>query len=143
MSNEIVCVKDIEKYAYKVLPRNALDYYRSGAGSEESLANNKNAFSKLVFLILIFRVLFFINLVFRLRIRPKFLKNVSRRTMSTVILGSKISMPVGIAPTAMQRMAHPDGECANAKGLRFHKSVTAFHTLKKLQLLNQWELYLH
>lgn len=25
-------------------------------------------------------------------------------------------MPVGISPTAMQRMAHPDGELANAKG---------------------------
>lgn len=26
-----------------------------------------------------------------------------------------MSMPVGIAPTAMQRMAHPEGECANAR----------------------------
>lgn len=25
-------------------------------------------------------------------------------------------MPVGVAPTAMQRMAHPDGECANVRG---------------------------
>lgn len=25
-------------------------------------------------------------------------------------------MPLGVAPSAMQRMAHPDGECGNARG---------------------------
>lgn len=25
-------------------------------------------------------------------------------------------MPLGVAPAAMQRMAHPEGECANARG---------------------------
>ena len=43
------------------------------------------------------------------------LVDVSHRNMETTILGNKISMPIGIAPTAMQRMAHPDGECASAK----------------------------
>ena len=41
--------------------------------------------------------------------------DVSRRNMKTTILGNEVSMPIGIAPTAMQRMAHPDGECATAK----------------------------
>lgn len=27
-----------------------------------------------------------------------------------------MSIPVGIAPTAMQKMAHPEGECANVRG---------------------------
>lgn len=31
-------------------------------------------------------------------------------------MGEKISMPLGIAPAAMQRMAHPEGECANVRG---------------------------
>ncbi|KAF2880613.1 hypothetical protein ILUMI_25553 [Ignelater luminosus] len=110
MSNQIVCVKDIENYAHKVLPRNALDYYRSGAGSEESLANNRNAFSKF-------------------RIRPKFLKDVSRRNMSTVVLGAKVSMPIGIAPTAMQRMAHPEGECANAKAAQSMGTIFTLSTI--------------
>lgn len=44
------------------------------------------------------------------------MRDVSNRDISTVILGNKISMPLGVAPTAMQKMAHPDGECANAKG---------------------------
>jgi (S)-2-hydroxy-acid oxidase len=29
--------------------------------------------------------------------------------MSTTVLGFKISMPIMIAPTAFQKMAHPDG----------------------------------
>ena len=43
------------------------------------------------------------------------LVDVSQRSMKTTVLGTEISMPIGIAPTAMQRMAHPDGECATAK----------------------------
>lgn len=42
----LVCVQDFEDYAYKVLPKLALDYYRSGAGQETTLENNKKAFSK-------------------------------------------------------------------------------------------------
>ena len=41
--------------------------------------------------------------------------DVSQRCMKTNVLGNEVSMPIGIAPTAMQRMAHPDGECATAK----------------------------
>lgn len=53
---------------------------------------------------------------FRLRIRPKCMVGVSKLDLSTTALGNKVSMPVGISPTAMQRMAHPEGEVANAKG---------------------------
>ena len=44
------------------------------------------------------------------------LRDVSKRDISTTILGEKISMPLGVSPTAFQRMAHPDGECGNVKG---------------------------
>lgn len=54
--------------------------------------------------------------IFRYKIRPRFLRDVSVKDVSTVVLGEKVSMPIGISPTAMQRMAHPDGECANARG---------------------------
>lgn len=45
------------------------------------------------------------------------LRDVGKVDLNTIILGEKISMPLGIAPTALQKMAHSDGECANAKGL--------------------------
>lgn len=44
------------------------------------------------------------------------LRDVSNRNTSVMIYGSKLLMPVGVAPTAMQRMANEDGECANARG---------------------------
>lgn len=42
----LVSVPDFEKYARGILPRNALDYYRSGAGQQRTLENNNKAFSK-------------------------------------------------------------------------------------------------
>ena len=35
--------------------------------------------------------------------------------LSTTVLGFKISMPIMIAPTAMQKMAHPEGELATVR----------------------------
>ncbi|XP_015113733.1 hydroxyacid oxidase 1 [Diachasma alloeum] len=99
------CVQDFEQSAMKILPISARDYYRSGAGDEVTLEWNKNAFRKY-------------------RIRPRVLRNVSSIDISTKVLGERISMPLGVAPTAMQRMAHPDGECATAKAVQ--QSGTVF-----------------
>ncbi len=44
--NNLVCVEDFEKAAHRVLDRNALDYYRSGADDESTLADNKSAFKR-------------------------------------------------------------------------------------------------
>ncbi|CAG2069259.1 unnamed protein product [Timema podura] len=38
-------------------------------------------------------------------------------------------MPVGVSPTAMQRMAHPDGECANAKAAGAMGTIFILSTL--------------
>ena len=42
--------------------------------------------------------------------RPRILIDVSKIDMTTTILGFKISMPIMVAPTAMQKMAHPEGK---------------------------------
>ena len=44
--SSIACLQDIEDLAMKVLPRNALDYYRSGADQMQTLKENKSAFQK-------------------------------------------------------------------------------------------------
>lgn len=93
----LISLDDYEKRAHEVLPRNALDYFRSGAGDEQTLKWNRNDFK-------------------HYRIRPRFLRDVSTRDSSVNILGSKVSFPCGISPTAMQRMAYQHGEIANAKG---------------------------
>lgn len=93
----LASVKDYEKRAAEIIPRNALDYFRSGAGDELSLRLNRICFD-------------------RLRIRPRVLNSGSTRDLSVSLFGDRYSMPIGISPTAMQRMAHPEGEVANAKG---------------------------
>lgn len=50
------------------------------------------------------------------RIRPRVLINVQNRDTKCDVLGMKLDFPIAIAPTAMQRMAHPEGEVATAKG---------------------------
>ncbi|XP_039295577.1 hydroxyacid oxidase 1 isoform X2 [Nilaparvata lugens] len=93
---DLCCIDDFEEHAKKVLPKNALDYYRSGAASQLTLQLNIEAFQ-------------------RLRIRPRVMRDVSNRSLSTSVLGHQVSLPVGVAPTAMQRMAHAQGELANAR----------------------------
>ena len=41
---------------------------------------------------------------------PRMMIDVSIRNLTTEVLGQTVSMPIGISPTAMQKMAHPDGE---------------------------------
>eukprot|EP00850_Spirogloea_muscicola_P019398 SM000189S04115 [mRNA] locus=s189:174121:176949:- [translate_table: standard] len=48
-------------------------------------------------------------------LRPRILIDVSVQDIRTEILGHKLSMPIMVAPTAMQRMAHPEGELATAR----------------------------
>ena len=44
------------------------------------------------------------------------LRDVSNVNMKTTIMGNEIDFPIGIAPTAVQKMAHPEGEVATARG---------------------------
>ncbi|CAH0722671.1 unnamed protein product, partial [Brenthis ino] len=107
---KFISVKDLEDAALAVLPRNARDYYKSGATDEYTLADNKRAFQ-------------------RLRIRPKCLVGLRDCDLTTTILGEKVSMPLGISPTAMQRMAHPDGETANVKAAESNGVIYTLSTI--------------
>ena len=46
MDAKIVSLHDIEAAAAKVLPRNALDYFRSGAEDMVTLKDNREAFKR-------------------------------------------------------------------------------------------------
>ncbi|KAK4879617.1 hypothetical protein RN001_007763 [Aquatica leii] len=116
--NDIVCVQDLENHAYKVLPKNILDYYKSGALSEQTLKLNRSAFSNF-------------------RIRPRMMRNVTDRDLSITVMGEKVAMPIGIAPTAMQKMAHPEGEAATAmaaqeKGVIYILSTIATTSIEEI-----------
>ncbi|KAK3889476.1 hypothetical protein Pcinc_006523 [Petrolisthes cinctipes] len=110
MSMSLVCVKDYEREAHRQLPRNALNYYNTGAMSEVTVHENKAAMN-------------------RWYIRPRFLRDMSKRSMATIVLGHPVSLPFGVAPTAMQRMACPDGECANARAAAKNGTVFTLSTI--------------
>ncbi|XP_033501737.1 2-Hydroxyacid oxidase 1 [Epinephelus lanceolatus] len=99
MSGQRVCVEDFEKEAKKVLPKAVYDYYCSGADEQNTLADNVAAFK-------------------RWHLVPRVLRDVSKVDLSVSVLGQKLSMPLCVAATAMQRMAHPEGETATARACR-------------------------
>jgi isopentenyl diphosphate isomerase/L-lactate dehydrogenase-like FMN-dependent dehydrogenase len=91
-----VNVWDYERLAEERLDANALAYFAGGAGDEVTLRENVAAFE-------------------RRKLRPRVLVDVGGLTTATTVLGTEIAMPVLIAPLALQRMAHPDGELATAR----------------------------
>ncbi|KAJ4893610.1 Peroxisomal (S)-2-hydroxy-acid oxidase GLO2 [Raphanus sativus] len=93
---EITNVTEYQAIAKEKLPKMVYDYYASGAEDQWTLQENRNAFARILF-------------------RPRILIDVNKINMTTTILGFKISMPIMVAPIAMQKMAHPEGECATAR----------------------------
>jgi 4-hydroxymandelate oxidase len=93
---EPVNVFDFETIARENLSREAYDYYAGGAHDEVSVRGNRAAYD-------------------RLSIAYRVLVDVSRRDMSTSILGQPVAMPMLVAPTAFHRMATPEGEVATAR----------------------------
>ncbi|MGA8845918.1 MAG: alpha-hydroxy acid oxidase [Nocardioides sp.] len=49
------------------------------------------------------------------RLWPRVLTDVRNPSTATTLLGTPTSSPVGIAPTSLQRLAHPEGEVAMAR----------------------------
>uniref|UniRef100_A0A3Q3AIH9 (S)-2-hydroxy-acid oxidase n=2 Tax=Kryptolebias marmoratus TaxID=37003 RepID=A0A3Q3AIH9_KRYMA len=99
MSQQCVCVADFEKEARRVLPKAVYDYYRSGADGQNTLADNVAAFNRWYLL-------------------PRVMRDVSIVDLSVTVLGQKLSMPLCVGATAMQRMAHPAGETATARACK-------------------------
>jgi hypothetical protein len=52
-----------------------------------------------------------------IRVRPRILVDVSSVDTSTTVLGFRISMPIMVAPTALHKFAHPEGEVATARAI--------------------------
>jgi len=49
------------------------------------------------------------------RLAPRVLTDVSQLDLGAVLLGAEVRTPVAIAPSSLQRLAHPDGELAMAR----------------------------
>jgi len=88
---------DFEALAIERVAPLAWEYFVSGAEDEYGVAENRDAFR-------------------RIKLRPRVLADVATRDLSTTVLGQPIALPVLLAPTSHQRLAHPDAELATARG---------------------------
>jgi len=109
-SPSLICIPEFEKAARSALSRMAWDYYRSGADAERTLRENIRAYR-------------------RWEIHYRVLVDVSRREMGTTLFGIPVSMPILIAPTAYQCLAHPDGELATARAAAEAGTIYTLSTL--------------
>ncbi len=112
---EWVNLLELEGLAEQRLPRVAFDYYAGGAEDEVTLRENRAAFE-------------------RIALRPHMLVDVSSVDTSATALGQRVAAPILVAPTAMQRLGHPEGELATARGAGAAETLMVVSTLATTSL---------
>jgi 4-hydroxymandelate oxidase len=103
-------VRDYERAAEERLDPGTFGYIAGGANDEWTMRENLAAFNRWV-------------------LRPRTLVDVSEVRTGTRVLGTEVALPVLVGPTAFQRMAHPDGERAMARGAAAAGTVMCLSTL--------------
>ena len=88
-------IYDLRSIAKRRTPKAPFDYTEGAADSESSLLRARDAFEKLEF-------------------SPRILRNVKDIDLTVSMLGKRMSMPIGIAPTGFTRMMQTEGEYAGA-----------------------------
>jgi isopentenyl diphosphate isomerase/L-lactate dehydrogenase-like FMN-dependent dehydrogenase len=107
---EPINVADFERLAAERLEPGAHGYFAGGAGDERTLRENVDAFR-------------------RWWLRPRMLVDVGSVSTATTVLGTEASMPVLVAPVAVQRLAHPDGEPAMARAAASAGTIMCLSTI--------------
>lgn len=85
-----------EYRARRILPDGPFGYISGGAGSEDTMRSNREAF-------------------FEWNIRPRKLRDVSKRNITVSLFGQTFPAPFLLAPIGVQEIAHPHGDLASAK----------------------------
>ncbi|MDQ4055378.1 MAG: alpha-hydroxy-acid oxidizing protein [Actinomycetota bacterium] len=88
-------IEDLRRIAKRRTPKAPFDYTDGAADGEVSLARARQAFGDVEF-------------------RPAILRDVSKVDTSRIVLGQRVELPFGIAPTGFTRMMHAEGEIAGA-----------------------------
>lgn len=94
-----LAAEEWEERARQVLPPEAFTYVAGGAGGEDTVRANLEAFR-------------------RWRIVPRFLRNVAARDLTVSVLGRTLPAPVLLAPIGVQGMLHPEAELPVARAAR-------------------------
>jgi lactate 2-monooxygenase len=90
-----ISVSDWEERARAVLPDGPFGYVAGGAGAEDTMRANREAF-------------------YRYRIRPRMLRDVSDRDLSVTLFDTTLPAPFLLAPVGVLSIVHQDAERAPA-----------------------------
>src|SRR5438309_29189 len=122
---------DFEAIAKERLPKAEYDYIAGGATDEISVERNRRAYESWA-------------------LRRRVLRDVSALDLSTTVSGTRVSLPVLIAPCGGHKRAHPDGELATYRAAAAcgtilavsANSTTSFEELAKATRGHLWlQLY--
>jgi L-lactate dehydrogenase (cytochrome) len=125
--------KDFRKLAKKKLPSPIFHYIDGGSDDEITLKRNTDSFNDC-------------DLV------PNVLASVGAPDLSTTIFGKKIELPIFLAPAAMQRLYHNEGDKASARaadkfGTFYSMSTMANNTIEEISNISRgpklFQLYVH
>ncbi len=91
-----IALDKLEQRAREVLTPEAFDYIAGGAGGEDTMRANRDAFR-------------------RWRIVPRMLRDVARRDLTVELFGRRWPAPVMLGPVGVQGIIHPEAEVAVAR----------------------------
>lgn len=86
----------LEQKAKEILPPRAFDYVAGGAGGEDTVRANREAF-------------------YRWRIVPRMLCDVAERDLSVELFGVRLPAPILLGPVGVQSILHADAEVATGR----------------------------
>jgi isopentenyl diphosphate isomerase/L-lactate dehydrogenase-like FMN-dependent dehydrogenase len=108
-------LEDFEPAARAILPQGIYDYIAGGSEDEAAIRGNREAFA-------------------RYRFRFKILASTDHADLTNELLGQRFQMPVHLGPTAIQQMAHPDGEAAAYRAATESGVAFCLSTLSSLSI---------
>jgi isopentenyl diphosphate isomerase/L-lactate dehydrogenase-like FMN-dependent dehydrogenase len=113
-----VPVEDLERLARETMAERAANYVFAGAGTEDTMLANREAFR-------------------RRRIVPRMLRDVAERDLSTTVLGTELPAPLLLAPIGVQKVVHEEGELGTARaaaavGLPLIASTASHFTMEEI-----------
>ncbi len=108
--DQFLNLAELEDAARAQLAATTLSYYDGGANDELTVRANRASYA-------------------RLSLLPRVMVDISAIDLSTRLLGTPLKLPIGIAPSAMHGLAHPDAECATARAAAGMGSLMTLSTL--------------
>lgn len=114
----ITCIEDLRLLHQRRVPKAFFDYADRGSYTEDTLRANHDDLQQIKF-------------------RQRILVDVSKRDLSTTILGEPAAMPLILAPVGLLGMQHGDGEihacrAAQAAGIPFTQSTMSICSIEDI-----------